>query len=88
VTAKHAHARTVDLMLHQTADAVMLEIHDDGIGFDPLGSFPGHLGLRSMRERVSNLGGMLQIESGPGQGTHLRTQVPTGRPLGDITDSS
>ena len=87
-TVKHAHARQVGLVLHQTADAVILEIRDDGIGFDPLGSFPGHLGLRSMRERVSHLGGMLQIESAPGQGTHLCTQVPSGRPLGDDPDSS
>lgn len=75
-TIKHAHARTVDLILHQTEDAVILEVHDDGIGFDPLGAFPGHLGLRSMRERVGNLGGTLRIESAPGQGTRLRAQVP------------
>ena len=67
------------------ADAVILEVCDDGDGFEPLGAFPGHLGLRSMRERVDHLGGMLRIESAPGQGTHLRTQVPLGRPLGDAT---
>jgi signal transduction histidine kinase len=84
-TVKHAHASAVDLVLRRTADAVILEVRDDGVGFDPLGSFPGHLGLRSMQERVSHLGGILQIESAPGQGTHLRTQVPLGRPLGDAT---
>src|SRR5437016_3106657 len=56
-TVKHAHASKVDLVLHRTANAVFLEVRDDGVGFDPLGSFPGHLGLRSMQERVSNLGG-------------------------------
>jgi len=76
-TVKHAHASKVDLVLHRTANAVFLEVRDDGVGFDPLGSFPGHLGLRSMQERVSNLGGRLQIESAPGQGTHLLTQVPS-----------
>ncbi len=78
-TLKHAHASKVDLVLHWTANAVILEVGDDGVGFDPLGSFPGHLGLRSMQERVSHLGGMLQIESAPGQGTHILTQVPLGQ---------
>jgi signal transduction histidine kinase len=85
-TVKHAHASKVDLVLRRTANAVILEIRDDGVGFDPLGSFPGHLGLRSMQERVSSLGGMLQIESAPGQGTHMLTQVPAGKPLGDAID--
>jgi signal transduction histidine kinase len=73
---KHAHAGSVDLALRRTADVVMLEIGDDGVGFDPLGSYPGHLGLRSMRERVERLGGVLQIESASGQGTRLVVKVP------------
>lgn len=77
-TVKHANASKVDLVLSRTASVVNLEVRDDGIGFDPLGSFPGHLGLRSMRERVSTLGGRLQIESAPGQGTYLLAQVPIG----------
>ncbi len=55
----------------------MLEVRDDGMGFEPLGSFPGHLGLHSMRERVTNLGGMLSIESIPGEGTCIRVRVPS-----------
>jgi hypothetical protein len=38
-TVKHARARTVDLMLRETANAVILEVGDDGVGFDPLGHF-------------------------------------------------
>jgi signal transduction histidine kinase len=75
-TIKHAHASKVDLVLRRTTSVVILEVVDDGVGFDPMGTFPGHLGLRSMQERVSHLGGRLQIESAPGQGTHLLTQVP------------
>jgi signal transduction histidine kinase len=78
-TVKHAHASKVDLVLRRTASAVILEVCDDGVGFDPLGSFPGHLGLRSMQERVSHLGGRFQIKSAPGQGTHLLAQVPLGK---------
>jgi signal transduction histidine kinase len=77
-TVKHANASKVDLVLRRTDNVVILEVRDDGVGFDPLGSFPGHLGLRSMQERVSNLGGRLQIESAPEQGTHMLAQVPLG----------
>ena len=73
---KHARARQVDLRLSQTSEAVLLEVRDDGVGFDPQGAFPGHLGLHSMRERVSKLGGTLQIESAPGEGTWLCAQIP------------
>jgi signal transduction histidine kinase len=85
---KHAHANTVNLALRQTPDTVMLEIRDDGVGFDPLGSYPGHLGLRSMRERVGRMGGELRIESAPGHGAHLVVQVPSGQPMGDNMTAS
>ncbi|TMC23264.1 MAG: hypothetical protein E6J33_02125 [Chloroflexi bacterium] len=49
---------------------------DNGKGFDPTGPFPGHLGVRSMRERVTKIGGTLTIESAPGQGTCIRVRVP------------
>ena len=78
-TVKHAQACKVNLVLRRTESQVILEIRDDGVGFDPLGSFPGHLGLHSMQERVSHLGGRLQIESTPGHGTHLLAQVPLGK---------
>nr|HET6902315.1 histidine kinase [Ktedonobacteraceae bacterium] len=74
---KHAHAKKVHLRLNQTTEAVILEVRDDGVGFDPIGSFPGHLGLHSMQERVSSLGGRLQIESTPGQGTAILAHVPS-----------
>jgi len=53
-----------------------LEISDDGVGFDPEGDFPGHLGLRSMRERALRLGGVLEVESSPGGGTRIRARIP------------
>jgi len=75
-TVKHAHANHVDLRLDQTPDEVLLEIRDNGVGLDTSGSFPGHLGLHSMRERVANLGGTFQIESEPGAGTRICVRVP------------
>src|SRR3989441_11112396 len=66
---KHARASMVILQLARQANEIILEVHDNGKGFDPAGPFPGHLGLRSMRERVTKIGGTLSIESVPGQGT-------------------
>jgi signal transduction histidine kinase len=78
-TVKHAQAERVELHLEQEeADEILLEICDDGEGFDAAGSFPGHLGLKSMRERVAHVGGRLWIESAPGEGTRIRVQIPAG----------
>jgi PAS domain S-box-containing protein len=73
---KHANASRVVLRLGVDADYASLEIQDDGSGFDPQGNFPGHLGLRSMRERAERLGGQLIIESLPGRGTRLNARMP------------
>ncbi len=73
---KHAGADTVSLRLQCDAEGIVLEISDDGAGFDPSDSFPGHLGLKSMRERAGRLGGVLQVEGALGEGVHLHLQVP------------
>jgi PAS domain S-box-containing protein len=75
-TVKHAHASHVDLHLDQTAEGITLEIRDDGAGFDTTASFPGHLGLHTMSERVTNLGGTFEIESAPGVGTRICVRIP------------
>jgi len=51
-------------------------VRDDGRGFDAGKSFPGHLGLRSMRERAASVGGVILISSAPGQGTEVTIRVP------------
>ena len=73
---KHARASKVEIWLAPGPDVLSLELRDDGVGFDPAGEFPGHLGLRSMRERVAALGGALTVESAPGQGTRTRATIP------------
>jgi signal transduction histidine kinase len=75
-TIKHAGASQVHVRLGRTAEALILEIRDNGRGFDPASSFPGHLGLLSMQERVKNLAGVLSIESTAGQGTTIHARVP------------
>jgi PAS domain S-box-containing protein len=74
-TVKHAQARRVDVRLADQAGTIVLEVCDDGRGFNPDSSFPGHLGLRSMSERATQLGGTLQIESAPGRGTCVRAEI-------------
>ena len=74
--AKHARARTLELVLEVRDREVGLVVADDGRGFDPHGEFPGHLGLRSMRERAAAVGGTLEIQSAPGAGTRLSARVP------------
>jgi PAS domain S-box-containing protein len=73
---KHANAKIVILRLNVDPPYVSLKVEDDGIGFDSNGAFPGHLGLRSMRERAERLGGKMVIESNPGRGTRVFAQLP------------
>lgn len=73
---KHAHASAIVLRLVRQENEIILEVRDNGKGFDPTGSFPGHLGMRSMRERATKIGGTLTIKSAPGQETYIRISVP------------
>lgn len=75
---RHAQATEVTLSVtqRQDTDELVLDIRDNGIGFDPSESFPGRLGLNSMRERVMRLGGVFTLESTPDQGTHIRAGIP------------
>jgi PAS domain S-box-containing protein len=75
-TAKHARASHVELRLTSTDEALIAEIRDNGAGFDAGAQFPGHLGLQSMRERASRLGGTVEIISSSGQGTIVRAMIP------------
>ncbi|MDP9484243.1 MAG: GAF domain-containing protein [Actinomycetota bacterium] len=77
---KHARAVSTGVTLALDADGgIELEVVDDGGGFDPERDFPGHLGLKSMRERTARLGGTLEVESGPGRGTRVRARIPATR---------
>jgi PAS domain S-box-containing protein len=71
---KHARATKLNLWLRYEGESIVLEVKDDGVGFDPTSPYPGHLGLHSMRERVARLGGTLDIQSAPGQGTRIRAR--------------
>jgi len=74
---RHAMASRVSLKL-QTTDGMQLrlQIEDDGIGFDPRGSSPGHYGVIGLREQAELIGAELRIDSSPGQGTRLTVSLP------------
>jgi signal transduction histidine kinase len=79
--SRHARARRIDVLLGTADDGSVLEIADDGVGFDPARSLPAdHHGLRNMRVRADDLGGRLEIESAPGTGTRVRVWLPRGDP--------
>jgi len=73
---KHADARHVQVNLSQEHGQLLLLISDDGSGFDMTHRFPGHLGLRSMKERAEKTGGTFEIESAPDSGATIRVRYP------------
>ncbi len=73
--ARHAHARRVCILLTQEQGRICLQVRDDGCGFDPSQQHSG-LGIFGMRERASLLGGTVQIQSHPGQGTTVQAILP------------
>ena len=76
--AKHAGARRVSVRLVRLETAVELRVQDDGVGFGPGANGRG-LGLQGMRERAALLGGAVQLESAPGQGTMITARFPVRR---------
>ena len=75
-TVKHAGAQAITTAITTGASAITIEISDDGGGFDPAGVQPGHLGLRTMRERAAAIDATFGLASAPGAGTTIRLQLP------------
>ncbi len=79
---KHADAHRVQLTLSYLGDATLLDVRDDGTGFDPAAPARnrsgGGFGLAGMRERLAAHGGTLTIETAPGQGTSVAAALPRG----------
>jgi signal transduction histidine kinase len=73
---KHAGASRARVRIEARAGGVLLEIRDNGRGFDPAASHRGHFGLESMRSRAVDAGGVLRIASTPGQGTIVWVEAP------------
>lgn len=76
--ARHAHARHVFVTLDQVDDYCVLDIRDDGKGFDPVAIRRKSFGLAGMKERALMLGGEISVASSPGHGTSITVRVPMG----------
>ena len=74
---KHAGATAAQVRVEAQEEHVVVEVSDNGRGFDPAAGHPGHFGLDSMRSRAAEIGGRLMIASAPGYGTVVRVRAPT-----------
>lgn len=74
--ARHALASQVEIRLKPSRDQILIEVRDDGRGFDPKQTRQGTLGMLGMRERGHMLGGAVTVDSTPGQGTCVQLHIP------------
>jgi signal transduction histidine kinase len=76
----HAQATSLDVQVRVGDGHAVLEVADDGTGFDPAvlpqRASEGHLGLRGVTDLAARTGGRLEVRSTPGRGTVVRVEVP------------
>ena len=82
--AKHAEAHEADVSISRDGEKIRIEVSDDGIGCDNSeidlhADIEGGFGLFSIRERLEPIGGLLKIESEPGNGTKVTLTAPLGK---------
>lgn len=75
-SARHAQAKRFDATLFREGRKIVFVATDDGKGFDVSTAMPKGIGLATMQERASILGGDCHVESHPGRGTTIRVEVP------------
>lgn len=74
--AHHAQAKAVEINVEAQDKSLMVTVKDDGQGFDAFSIPAGHYGILGIKERVRSVNGSLEIQSGNGDGTVLKIQVP------------
>ena len=72
---RHAHPSQIEIRLAEDMTETLLEVKDNGTGFDTSLDFPGHFGLKGMRERAEKAGAIFQLKSAPGAGTALSVRI-------------
>ena len=84
---RHSNATRIDVALRWAGTTIEIEVTDDGVGFEPsdveLLRSRGSHGLANLYERVEAVGGRIEIISAHGEGTRVRTQIPSGDVLGE-----
>ncbi len=73
---KHSASDSVSVTVTEGPGQVILEVRDEGVGFDPDREYSGHLGLDLLRSRAAEVGGRATIRSRPGEGTSVLVRVP------------
>jgi len=73
---RHAHARSVEVLVRQEDSHASLAVTDDGRGFVSNGGPAGHFGLQMMEDAARDAGGTLEVDSAPGRGTRVHVEVP------------
>lgn len=73
---RHAQASQVNIRLECNAERVLVEVRDNGKGFDPKQLSKGTLGMLGMHERGHMLGGTVTVDSSPGQGARVQVSIP------------
>lgn len=88
--ARHARARTAWVRVERREMTTLIEVGDDGVGFDPgtIVGQAGHYGLLGLRERARLAGGSLDLTSAPGAGSVIRFSLPRDEAARDARDSA
>jgi signal transduction histidine kinase len=81
---EHGGARNIDINLQSNGEGILLQVRDDGSGFDGVPAGSG-MGMRTMQYRAQTLGGALVVKSEPGAGTTISCRVPKRRTDGKTT---
>jgi PAS domain S-box-containing protein len=74
---KHAAANTIAVTLDYAEDRLLMEVVDDGVGFDPAKK-SGGIGIQNMKTRAESTGGTFELQSAPDEGTTLTVIIPMG----------
>jgi signal transduction histidine kinase len=80
--AKHSRARNAVVHLRRSRNGheLIVEVIDDGVGFDRSLPQPGHMGLHTMAQRMEQLGGSVTVDTSRGRGTRIAATIPLPRP--------
>jgi NarL family two-component system sensor histidine kinase LiaS len=82
--ARHSRASAVTVRLNMDADKVLMEIVDNGVGFDPQETGKTGFGMVSMHDRVAEVGGRIKFKSRASEGTHVVVEIPLKNEKGII----
>jgi signal transduction histidine kinase len=76
---QHAKASSMSVELREDGESLILEVQDDGVGFDPYQQAEGHFGIPIMRDRAAGVRGQFFLDSSPGEGCKVVAVIPSDR---------